>query len=411
VGAASSVVVVISRSALSRIFSSFSGMTTRAWSGASVWVVPARLRRLFGRYGLSSVVAVFAAAALVQDLAGPKVTIGSHRYDRGPEVVIAAVLCGVVVLVALRRRLGVIAPLSALALLGLASIPARAWIIDSAFVFVLAMLVCGMGGFMAGGRRAPASLAVLWAVGSLVEWRYPDRSLGKWFVVLVYMTVAWGAGVIIRNRMDLEQRTAVIEERQRIARELHDVIAHSVSVMTVQAAAVRRLLAPAQQREREALVSVEQTGREALAEMRRLVGLMKDDHATPYGPQPGMQRLEALIGTVRDAGLPVELEVEGERRELPPGLDLAAFRVVQQALTNTLEHAGPAHAWVRVRWREDELRIEVENDGRDGAAAYAGHGQAGMRERLGLYGGRLEAGPRTGGGYEVRAYLPLETRR
>src|SRR6476646_3907241 len=136
---------------------------------------------------------------------------------------------------------------------------------------------------------------------------------------------------------------AVAEERQRIARELHDVIAHSVSVMTVQAGAVRRLLTPEQKKEREALLSVEATGRQALTEMRRLVGLLKEDTVMPmYAPQPSMKTLDVLVGTVREAGLPVELIVEGEQRELAPGVDLAAYRVVQEALTNALKYAGPA---------------------------------------------------------------------
>jgi signal transduction histidine kinase len=201
----------------------------------------------------------------------------------------------------------------------------------------------------------------------------------------------------------------VREERQRIARELHDIIAHSVSVMTVQAGGVRRLLHPDQVRERESLLSVESTGRDALAEMRRLVGLLKEDAAAPtYSPQPGIADLEALIATVREAGLSVDLSVEGEGRDLPPGLDLTAFRVVQEALTNALKHAGPARAWVKVRWRVDELEIEVSNDGRaTRTGARGGYGSAGMRERVGLYGGRLEAGPGADTGYVVRAVLPL----
>ena len=141
--------------------------------------------------------------------------------------------------------------------------------------------------------------------------------------------------------------------------------------------------------------------------MRRLVGLLREDDASPsYGPQPGMQALDALIDTVRGAGLPVELDVEGATRELPPGVDLAAYRVVQEALTNVLKHAGQARAWVRICWGERELRIDVANDGRD-IGHGVGFGQAGMRERLRVYGGRLESGARPEGGYVVRAYVPI----
>jgi signal transduction histidine kinase len=204
-------------------------------------------------------------------------------------------------------------------------------------------------------------------------------------------------------------RRAVAEERQRIARELHDVVAHSVSVMTVQAGAVRRLLRPEQERERLALEAIETTGREALTEMRRLVGLLRDQGSTPdFAPQPSMRTVDVLVGTVREAGLPVELEVEGEPRELPPGVDLSAYRVIQEALTNALKYAGPAKAWVTVRWKEGELEVEVANDGRsEPVGDGGGHGLAGLRERVSLVGGSIESGPRAGGGFVVKAHLPL----
>jgi signal transduction histidine kinase len=201
---------------------------------------------------------------------------------------------------------------------------------------------------------------------------------------------------------------AVAEERQRIARELHDVIAHSVSVMTVQAGAVRRLLQPEQERERLALEAIEATGREALTEMRRLVGLLREQGAMPdFTPQPSMRAVDVLVGTIREAGLPVELAVEGEPGELAPGVDLAAYRVVQEALTNALKYAGPARAWVTVRWRERYLELEIANDGRSEAGGDGGgHGLAGLRERAALVGGSIESGPRDGGGFVVTARLP-----
>jgi len=204
---------------------------------------------------------------------------------------------------------------------------------------------------------------------------------------------------------------AVAEERQRIARELHDVIAHSVSVMTVQAGAVRRLLQPEQERERLALEAIEATGREALTEMRRLVGLLREQGAAPdFTPQPSMRAVDVLVGTVREAGLPVELSVEGEPTELPPGVDLAAYRVIQEALTNALKYAGPARAWVTVRWRDRELELEIANDGRsDEGGDGGGHGLVGLRERVSLVGGSIASGPRRGGGYVVTAHLPLRS--
>ena len=166
-------------------------------------------------------------------------------------------------------------------------------------------------------------------------------------------------------RTEEEARRAVEDERNRITRELHDVLAHSVSVMTVQASAVRRLLKPEQQREREALMTVEETGRQALSEMRRLIGIMRTEEEVPaLAPQPGLGTLPALVEQVRQSGLPVELTVEGEPVKLPAGVDLSAYRIVQEALTNALKHAGPAHAWVAVRYVGDDVEIEVANDGR-----------------------------------------------
>ena len=383
---------------------------------------------LVGRYGVSALTAAFAVGALVEDLVNPQVRLGLRFYDRGPDVVIAVVLAGVVALVVSRHRLGIGAPLTAVALFGLASIPAPAWVLDSIFVFMLAMLVCGLVGYLTHARREWAGVLVLWATGILCAWRNPHPSWGQLGSVLTFMSVAWVAGMlfrgpVVRARSAEERaehlvheqaeaaRQAVIDERQRIARELHDIIAHSVSVMTLQAGAVRRRLTPDQARERDSLLAVERTGRDALVEMRRLVGMLHEDDGVPsYAPQPGMRALDTLIGSVREAGLPVELAVEGARRDLPPGVDLAAYRVVQEALTNTLKHAGPARAWVQIRWSPQELRIEVANDG-DAVGTAAGYGHVGMRERMRLYGGRLESGPRVDGGYVVRAYVPIGTVR
>ena len=204
-------------------------------------------------------------------------------------------------------------------------------------------------------------------------------------------------------------RRAVEDERNRITRELHDVLAHSVSVMTVQASAVRRLLKPEQEREREALMTVEETGRQALAEMRRLLGIMRTDEEPPaLAPQPGIGTLPELVEQVRQSGLPVELTVEGTPVKLPAGVDLSAYRIVQEALTNTLKHAGPAHAWVAVRYAGEDVEIEVANDGNsENPGDGSGHGLVGMRERVALCGGELRSGPRPGGGYKISARLPV----
>jgi signal transduction histidine kinase len=212
----------------------------------------------------------------------------------------------------------------------------------------------------------------------------------------------------LANEREERARLAVAAERARIARELHDVVAHSVSTMVVQAEAGEALLDRHPKRAREAFQSIESAGREALAEMRRLLGLLRrGDRELALVPQPSMARLEQLLGRVREAGLPVELEVEGHPRPLPPGLDLSAYRIVQEALTNTLKHAGGARAWVTVRYGDQALELEIVDDGHSANGANGGHGLAGMRERVRLFGGEVEAGSRAGGGFAVRARLPL----
>jgi signal transduction histidine kinase len=214
-------------------------------------------------------------------------------------------------------------------------------------------------------------------------------------------------------------RLAVALERTRIARELHDVVAHAVSVMVVQAGGVRGLLEPRQQDEREALEVIEAAGREAMGELRRMVGVLRapvDDEG--LSPPPSLSHVDALCRHVRDAGLPVELKIDGTPRPLAPGLELSAYRIVQEALTNTLKHAGPAHAEVSVRYGERALELHVCDDGvgaRNGTRgdvldpSMGGHGLVGMRERVRVFGGEFEAGPRPSGGFRVFACLPLES--
>ncbi|MDQ1709411.1 MAG: hypothetical protein QOG49_796 [Frankiaceae bacterium] len=215
-----------------------------------------------------------------------------------------------------------------------------------------------------------------------------------------------------------DAQQAVAEERSRIARELHDVVAHNVSVMVVQAGGARRILDKDPVRTRAVIESIEATGRQALTEMRRLLGVLRaDDEATDsLTPQPGVSRLDDLVQHVRSAGLPVSVRVEGQPVELAAGVDLSAYRIVQEALTNALKHAGPASAEVLLRYGEADLQVTVRDNGRgsaaglahDGETESAGHGLAGMRERVSLFGGVLHAGPRRGGGFEVVASLPIE---
>jgi signal transduction histidine kinase len=214
---------------------------------------------------------------------------------------------------------------------------------------------------------------------------------------------------IAERERDLAAREAVVEERARIARELHDVIAHHVSVIVLQAGAERRVLDGANTSTREVLETVERTGRSALTEMRRLLGMLRGDASDPLTPQPGLTDVPTLVGQLREAGLPVELHVEGELLELPVGIELSAYRIVQEALTNALKHAGEASATVNIRHGLDSLELEIVDDGAGTPALVAsgGHGLVGMRERVALYGGRLDAGRRPGGGFAVRVLLPI----
>jgi signal transduction histidine kinase len=217
---------------------------------------------------------------------------------------------------------------------------------------------------------------------------------------------------VAERERDVAAREAVVEERARIARELHDVIAHNVSMMVLQAGAERRVLDGTASPTREVLQTIEQVGRSALTEMRRLVGMLRGGAVEPLRPQPGLGDLQALVAQVREAGLPVELRIDGEPRGLPAGIELSAFRIVQEALTNTMKHAGQARAQVSIRYGADMLELEIHDDG-PGATRHAaegaasrGHGLVGMRERVTLYGGHLDVGDHPAGGFAVRVRLP-----
>ncbi|MBV9832238.1 MAG: sensor histidine kinase, partial [Marmoricola sp.] len=250
-----------------------------------------------------------------------------------------------------------------------------------------------------------------------------DNTANDHVLSLIWLTpwiIAWLVGALVRatalateQRRNLrEQRAtqAVAEERVRIARELHDVIGHSVSVMTVQASAVRRRLTPEQSEERQALESVEAVGREALTEMRRMVGALRERGEGPdREPAPGLDQLQRLVEQFRAAGLAVELEVGGPPRPLAPGLDLTAYRLIQEGLTNVLRHAvRPTHADVTVTYRDERLDLAVRDDGEpQERTGEAGHGLLGMKERVSVYGGELVARPLERG-FELAARLPLD---
>ena len=205
-------------------------------------------------------------------------------------------------------------------------------------------------------------------------------------------------------------RDATEGERRRIARELHDVIAHSVGVMVVQAGAARHVLAEKPQAAQESLLAVETSGHEAMAELRRLLGVLAENGDDPLlAPQPGIDKLEGLVARVREAGLPVSLRIEGEGRDLPPGVDVAAYRIVQEALTNALKYAGGEPTQAVVRLSPGAVDIDVIDEGKTAAPSNGiGRGLTGMRERVAVFGGSIEAGQREEGGYAVHAHLPID---
>jgi signal transduction histidine kinase len=267
--------------------------------------------------------------------------------------------------------------------------------------------------------------ALLWSlgVGTFLVLLFHQRtipSITPGFVpFLVLVPVGFAANTLNTWRQRLAAveadkeaatRRAVQEERARIARELHDVVTHNVSMMTVQAGAARKVMDSAPDQAREALLAVEAGGRAAMSELRHVMGLLTMPEAVDLAPQPGLDQVAALAGRIRDTGVPVELVVSGTPVPLPPGVDLAAYRVVQEALTNTVKHAVGASVTITVEHLPDELRIEVADTGGTGSPAAAGgnaRGLLGLRERLAVYGGTLEAGRRVTGGYRVRAVIPV----
>ena len=377
------------------------------------------------RLGRQGAIDIAIAATLA--ITGIAEVWASSAFDDDPRALLTLAVLAMTLPLVFRRRW----PLPVLvATLFWATVTGAAWdLFDDAAVGMGVLLVAAyaVAAYRELRRAAIGGATLLaWGAAAMV---WDDVPFGDYLFVAIILGGVWAAGRTVRSRRQLavaladknvllehEQearaKQAVAEERTRIARELHDVVAHSVSVMVVQAGAERRSLGDDRPATREALEAIEQTGRQALTEMRRLLGMLrKDDDELALAPQPSMEHLELLVSQVREAGMPVELEVEGEPEPLPAGVDLSAYRIVQEALTNALKHAGPARALVRVRYRRDELELEILDDG-PGPAADAtngagGHGLIGMRERVSMFGGDLAAGERSGGGYSVHARLPL----
>ena len=367
---------------------------------------------------LELIVVVFAVAAIVES------AVAARIPDRP---LVAVIALGWTLPFALRRRFPFWAPLAVCLAIAALAVAIGARTTDLSLPFVAAVGAAVSFGFVRDRRQSVAGWSAIVATAGLVD-HLSTNTPSDFFWTTLILTLAWFFGAALGSRTEqtheLRQRVAEAEkgralaaeraaqaERARIARELHDVVAHAVSLMVVQVSGVRRLLDDEQQREREALLSVEQVGREALAEMRRMLGVMRSGEDSPaaLAPQPGLQHLEQLIAQVEEAGLPVTLRVEGVRPDLSPGVDLSAYRIVQEGLTNALKHAKGAHAEVLVRYIDSSVELEISDNGPgipngDGK----GHGLVGMRERVALYGGTIDAGPRAGGGFILRAQLPVE---
>jgi signal transduction histidine kinase len=235
-----------------------------------------------------------------------------------------------------------------------------------------------------------------WLAGRAVASRTVRAELSEQRAALAEQQAQWRAAA------------AVTEERLRIAREMHDVVSHSISVMTLHVSGVRRLLRPEQADERAALEAVERTGRESLAEMHRMLGVLRTDEDADRAPAPGLDRVPEVLDAARRAGVDAELTVTGDPRPLPPGLDLTAYRIVQEAVTNVLRHAAARRIDCTVSYGPRCVELSVVDDGAaTGGPAEGGHGLAGMRERAAVYGGAVETGARPGGGFAVRAVLPV----
>jgi signal transduction histidine kinase len=279
-------------------------------------------------------------------------------------------------------------------------------------------------------RQAGIGLVVVVGGTVTIVYNIPNHSAGQFVFTPLVFAVSWLAGFAVRERAEQAEaaeeravqaereraagaRLAVAEERARIARELHDIVAHAVSVMVLQVGAVRHKLPDTLAEDRDALRSVEQAGRTALAEMRRLLAAMRTDgEEAELAPQPGLDRLDSLVAEIGRAGLPVHLHVDGDPFPLPRAVDLSAYRIVQEGLTNALKHAHASQADVTVLYLPDELGLQVRDNGEGGSNGDGlGHGLVGIRERVKIYGGEMSAGTPTGGGFLLSTRLPVNGER
>lgn len=378
--------------------------------------LPARWRALPVVVQDGALAAIVAAVEFLTLTVGDPAAPGGGRFAGADAISVALVLATNTPL-ALRR----LAPHAVLAVTAVATVSAA----------LLALPLQGFGPLIAlytVAAHRPRAQSLAWLALGLVVTGVVLARLGELTLFpsqVVVVGTAWLLGDRQRTRTayaaELEQRAAeleagrehaaalaVAEERSRVARELHDVLAHSVTVMVVGAGAARRTLERDPLRALDVVQQVAATGRESLEHLRHLLGRREDAGGTPFAPQPGVDGIAELVETFRAAGVPVRYEVRGDVAALPGSVEVSAYRIVQESLTNVLKHAGPARATVRLDYRGEALTVEVTDEG-SGArppASEEGHGLVGMRERVALLGGTLHAGPRTDGGFRVRATLP-----
>jgi signal transduction histidine kinase len=382
-----------------------------------------RVRDLARTYWVDALIALMAIAGMLELVVG-RDSGGAPPTDLWLSMLLLAVLVSPIFA---RRRFPFGGPLAY-------------WVLAAAITFYDGLLIPFVGSlgvvglataFMLGnlrnGLKAGIGLGVVTVSILTVVYNIPGTTTTSNFVfITLRFVVAWLAGYALRERAEQAEaaeerairaerereaaaRVAVAEERARIARELHDIVAHAVSVMVLQVGAVRHKLPDALAEDRDALTGVERAGRMALAEMRRLLSAMRrDGEEAELVPQPGLDALDSLLGEIGRAGLPVELHVEGQPFSLPRGIDLSAYRIVQEGLTNALKHAHASDADVIVRYRADELGIEVRDNGSGSATSDGlGHGLVGVRERVKIYGGQMSAGRSSDGGFVLTTRLPL----
>jgi signal transduction histidine kinase len=317
--------------------------------------------------------------------------------------------------------------------------PVLVWVLGAAISFVDGRLVPSTVSIYAAGiaaayllgslddaRRAKIGLAFVLGGAAIVVYNDPSHDVGDFIFLPATFAVAWVAGFALRSRAaqaeaaeqrasfaererESAARLAVAEERARITRELHDIVAHAVSVMVLQVGAVRHQLPASMSDDKDALRAVEDTGREALNEMRRLLGGLHDEgRNVELEPQPGLDRLDSLVEKVDRAGLPVRVHIEGQPFPLPRAIDLSAYRIVQEGLTNSLKHAGARQADITVRYQSNGVELEVRDDGTGtGSDDGRGRGLTGIRERVKIYGGEMTAGAQPGGGFVLNVHLPV----